>query len=65
MSVTRFDPFGDAFRGLDRLTSQQVSGRRTPIGMPMDVWQADDDHVALDLPASIRAAWGSPRSAPW
>ena len=51
MSVTRFEPFGDPFRGLDRLTSQLVSGRRTPMGMPMDVWQADDGyHVALDLP---------------
>ncbi len=51
MSVMRFDPFGDPFRGLDRLTSQLVSGRRTPMGMPMDVWQADDGyHVALDLP---------------
>jgi HSP20 family protein len=51
MSVIRFDPFGDPFRGFDRLTSQLVSGRRTPMGMPMDVWQADDGyHVALDLP---------------
>ena len=51
MSVMRFEPFGDPFRGLDRLTSQLVSGRRTPMGMPMDVWQADDGyHVALDLP---------------
>jgi len=51
MSVMRFDPFGDPFRGLDRLTSQLVSGRRTPMGMPMDVWQGDDGyHVALDLP---------------
>jgi HSP20 family protein len=51
MSVMRFDPFGDPFRGVDRLTSQLVSGRRTPMGMPMDVWQADDGyHVALDLP---------------
>jgi HSP20 family protein len=51
MSVMRFEPFGDPLRGLDRLTSQLVSGRRTPMGMPMDVWQADDGyHVALDLP---------------
>jgi HSP20 family protein len=51
MSVTRFEPFGDPFRAFDRLTSQLVSGRRTPLGMPMDVWQADDGyHVALDLP---------------
>jgi HSP20 family protein len=47
----RFDPFGDPFRGMDRLASQLMSGTRTPMGMPMDVWQADDGyHVALDLP---------------
>lgn len=51
MSVMRFDPFGDPFRQLDRLTSELASGRRTPLGMPMDVWQAEDGfHVALDLP---------------
>ncbi|GAB2751497.1 Hsp20/alpha crystallin family protein [Nocardioides pakistanensis] len=51
MSVMRFDPFGDPFRQLDRLTSQLMSGRRTPMGMPMDVWQSEDGyHVALDLP---------------
>jgi HSP20 family protein len=51
MSVMRFEPFGDPFRAFDRLTSQLVSGRRTPMGMPMDVWQAEDGyHVALDLP---------------
>ena len=51
MSVMRFEPFGDPFRAFDRLTSQLMSGRRTPMGMPMDVWQADDGyHVALDLP---------------
>jgi HSP20 family protein len=43
----RFDPFGDPFRSLDRL----LSGARTPMAMPMDVWQSDDGyHVALDLP---------------
>ena len=51
MSVMRFEPFGDPFRGLDRLTSQLLSGARTPMAMPMDVWQSDDGyHVALDLP---------------
>ena len=51
MSVMRFDPFGDPFRSLDRLTSQLMSGTRTPMGMPMDVWQAEDGyHIALDLP---------------
>lgn len=51
MSVLRFDPYGDPFRQLDRLTNQLLSGTRTPMGMPMDVWQAEDGyHVALDLP---------------
>ena len=51
MSVLRFDPFGDPFRQMDRLTNQLLSGTRTPIGMAMDVWQAEDGfHVALDLP---------------
>lgn len=51
MSVIRFDPFGDPLRQLDRLTSQLLSGTRTPMGMAMDVWQADDGfHAALDLP---------------
>ncbi len=51
MSVVRFDPFGDPFRQVDRLTNQLLSGTRTPMGMPMDVWQGDDGyHVALDLP---------------
>jgi len=51
MSVLRFDPFGDPFRQMDRLTSQLLSGTRTPLGMPMDVWQAGDGfHVSLDLP---------------
>ena len=51
MSVMRFDPFGDPFRQIDRLTSQLMSGTRTPMGMPMDVWEAEDGyHVALDLP---------------
>src|SRR3954452_15149238 len=51
VSVTGFEPFGDPLRTLDRLTSQLMSGRRTPMGMPMDVWQAEDGyHVALDLP---------------
>ncbi|HEX5535464.1 MAG TPA: Hsp20/alpha crystallin family protein [Actinomycetales bacterium] len=51
MSVSRFDPFGDPLRTLDRLASQMWSGGRTPMGMAMDVWEADDGyHVALDLP---------------
>jgi HSP20 family protein len=51
VSVLRFDPFGDPFRQMDRLTSQLLSGTRTPMGMPMDVWQTGDGyHVSLDLP---------------
>jgi HSP20 family protein len=51
MSVLRFDPFGDPFRQMDRLTNQLLSGTRTPMGMPMDVWQTDEGfHVCLDLP---------------
>jgi len=51
MSVMRFEPFVDPFRSLDRLASQLVSGARTPMGMPMDVWEAEDGyHVVLDLP---------------
>jgi HSP20 family protein len=52
VSIMRFDPFGDPFRSFDRLASQLASGARTPMGMPMDVWQTDDGsyHVCLDLP---------------
>jgi HSP20 family protein len=51
VSVLRFDPFGDPFRQMDRLTNQLLSGTRTPMAMPMDVWQTDDGfHVYLDLP---------------
>jgi HSP20 family protein len=51
VSVMRFDSFGDPFRSLDRLTGQLLSGARTPMAMPMDVWQSEDGyHVALDLP---------------
>jgi HSP20 family protein len=51
VSVLRFDPFGDPFRQMDRLTNQLLSGTRTPMGMPIDVWQTDDGfHVCLDLP---------------
>lgn len=51
MTVSDLDPFGDPYRQFERLSSQLRSGRRTPMGMPMDVWQAEDGfHVALDLP---------------
>ena len=50
MSVYRFDPFGDPWQ-MDRLAKQLMSGTRTPLGMPLDVWQTDDGfHVCLDLP---------------
>ena len=50
MSVYGFDPFGDPWQ-MDRLAKQFMSGRRTPMAMPMDVWQTDGGfHVALDLP---------------
>jgi HSP20 family protein len=53
MSVLRFDPFADPFRQMDRLTNQMLSGTRTPMGMPMDVWQAEDGfHVAMDIPGA-------------
>ncbi|WP_109774702.1 Hsp20/alpha crystallin family protein [Quadrisphaera granulorum] len=47
----QFDPFGDPFRQLDRMAQQLVSGARTPMRMPMDVWKDDAGyHVELDLP---------------
>lgn len=51
MSVLRFDPFGDPFRAIDRLTNQMLSGTRTPASLPMDVWRSGQEYrVALDLP---------------
>ena len=51
MSVLRFDPFRDSLRQMDRLANELVSGTRTAMAMPLDVWQADDGfHVAVDLP---------------
>jgi len=50
VSVYGFDPFGDPWQ-MDRLAKQFMSGRRTPMAMPMDVWQTDGGfHVCLDLP---------------
>ena len=63
MSVLRFDPFGDPFRQMDRLTNQLLSGTRTPMGMPMDVWQADDGFASRwTCPAWIHPLWTSARS---
>jgi HSP20 family protein len=53
VGVLRFDPFGDPGQQMDRLTNQLLSGTGTPLGMPMDVWQADDRfHIAMDLPGA-------------
>jgi HSP20 family protein len=50
MSMMHFEPFR-AFRDLDRLSSQMLSGTRVPLAMPMDVWREGQTyHVALDLP---------------
>jgi HSP20 family protein len=54
MSVTRFEPFRDPFREVDRLLSMAASGTRAPLGMPMDVYRAEDGsyHVEADLPGA-------------
>ncbi len=54
MSVTRFEPFRDPFREVDRLLSMAASGTRAPLGMPMDVYRAQDGsyHVEADLPGA-------------
>ncbi|MCW2614178.1 MAG: hsp18 [Frankiales bacterium] len=50
MSLMSFEPLR-AFRDLDRLSSQLLSGTRVPLAVPMDVWRDDQSyHVALDLP---------------
>jgi HSP20 family protein len=52
MSVIRFEPFRDPFRELDRLMSMAASGRRAPLGMPMDVYRDEGGsyHIEADLP---------------
>ena len=54
MSVTRFEPYRDPFRELDRLISVATSGTRAPLGMPMDVYRGEDGsyHVEADLPGA-------------
>ena len=49
MAVIRIDPFRDPF---ERLMSMAASGTRAPLGMPMDVYRAEDGsyHVEADLP---------------
>jgi HSP20 family protein len=52
MSVLRFEPYRDPFRELDRLIAMAASGTRAPLGMPMDVYRAQDGsyHLEADLP---------------
>jgi HSP20 family protein len=49
MAVFRFEPFRDPF---ERLISMAATGTRAPLGMPMDVYRADDGnyHLEADLP---------------
>jgi HSP20 family protein len=49
MAVIRFEPFRDPF---ERLMSMAATGTRAPLGMPMDVYRAEDGayHVDVDLP---------------
>ena len=51
MAVIRFDPFRDP---LERLLSMAATGTRAPLGMPMDVYRAEDGsyHVEADLPGA-------------
>ena len=48
MSVLRFEPLRDPF---ERLFSMAATGTRAPLGMPMDVYRAEDGsyHVEADL----------------
>ena len=54
MSVTRYEPFRDPFREIDRLLSMAASGTRAPLSMPMDVYRGEDGsyHVEADLPGA-------------
>ncbi len=54
MSVTRFEPYRDPFREIDRLLSMAASGTRAPLSMPMDVYRGEDGsyHVEADLPGA-------------
>ena len=49
MAVIRFEPFRDPF---ERLISMAATGAHAPLGMPMDVYRAEDGsyHVEADLP---------------
>jgi HSP20 family protein len=58
MSVTRFEPFRDPFREVDRLLSMAASGTRAPLGMPMDVYRGEGGsyHVEPTCPAPTLTA---------
>jgi HSP20 family protein len=49
MAVIRSEPFRDPW---ERLLSMAATGTRAPLGMPMDVYRAEDGnyHVEADLP---------------
>ena len=49
MAVIRFEPYRDPF---ERLFSMSATGTRAPLGMPIDVYRAEDGsyHVEADLP---------------
>ena len=51
MAVIRFEPFRDPF---ERLISLAATGTRAPLGMPIDVYRAEDGsyHVEADLPGA-------------
>jgi HSP20 family protein len=51
MAVIRFEPFRDPF---ERLLSLAATGTRAPLGMPIDVYRAEDGsyHVEADLPGA-------------
>ena len=51
MAVIRFEPFRDPF---ERLFSLAATGTRAPLGMPIDVYRAEDSsyHVEADLPGA-------------
>jgi HSP20 family protein len=54
MSVSRFEPFRDPLRELDRLFPMAPTGTHAPLGMRMDVCRGDDGsyHVEADLPGA-------------
>ena len=49
MAVFRFEPYRDP---LERLLSASAGRSRVPLGMPMDVYRAEDGsyHIEVDLP---------------